>query len=520
METELKMTIDAADIDRLRNDPLIKQYAVEPPYEQRLISTYFDTPNLDVRQRDASLRMRLLDGGQEWMQTLKGGSQVEAGLHQRQEWESQTDGPALDLAALRQMVDAKSPWGKLLRDKSITEKLEPIFTAKFTRTTWKLHLSGGEEIVCTLDQGALVHEETQVPISELELELKSGHVTSLYDLALALIDTVPMRIDNTTKADRGYALHAPDESIPAIPVNAIDFALSKKMTVAEGFGVVAGACVAHIQGNEMGVVRDRDPEYVHQMRVGLRRLHSALKLFEAGDITVPEKITEEFSWLGEQLGAARDWDVLSDSTLPIIEKNAPEDAELAALHHAAADVAGEKREQAAAAVNSTRYTQLMLTFARWLRSEEWRNGQPGSTLKKLNLPLSRFADMVLAQDQSRLMKRGARLQGADTQTRHRVRIAAKKTRYATEFFQSLYPSRRVHRYVDALSQLQDELGWMNDVVVADGLLKELQERKQDVTTGANFARGFLTSEILNEDRHLQKVWKRFTPVKPPCRNTV
>ena len=160
----------------------------------------------------------------------------------------------------------------------------------------------------------------------------------------------------------------------------------------------------------------------------------------------------------------------------------------------------------------------MLTLARWLRAEEWQHVQPKATSKKLSFPLSQFADAALTQDQSRLIKRGERLHGADAQTRHRVRIAAKKTRYATEFFRSLYPPKRVHRYVDALSTLQDELGWLNDAVVAEGLLKELQERKQDLTASANFARGYLQSKILNDDRHLQKLWKRFTPVKLPCRN--
>jgi CHAD domain-containing protein len=77
---------------------------------------------------------------------------------------------------------------------------------------------------------------------------------------------------------------------------------------------VLGNCLEHIQRNEVAVVEGHDPETLHQMRVGVRRLRSALKLF-ATVAPCPPALLEDIDWLGMELGAARDWDVLLSSTL-------------------------------------------------------------------------------------------------------------------------------------------------------------------------------------------------------------
>ncbi|MFM0558232.1 CHAD domain-containing protein [Paraburkholderia sediminicola] len=93
-------------------------------------------------------------------------------------------------------------------------------------------------------------------------------------------------------------------------------------------------------------------------------------------------------------------------------------------------------------------------------------------------------------------------------------MAAKKLRYATEFFASLYPKQVVRHYSAALSKLQDELGWHNDAVVADGLLKILAS-EQETATGAGYARGYLASRVATDHDALQTLWKRFRRLSPP-----
>jgi triphosphatase len=173
------------------------------------------------------------------------------------------------------------------------------------------------------------------------------------------------------------------------------------------------------------------------------------------------------------------------------------------------------RAQAAAAVQSPRYTRLMLSLERWLLEAGWREQMPQWKRARLESPLRRFAGKELARSQRRLLKRGAKLPGADAPARHRVRIAAKKARYAMEFFEPLYPRRQVRHYVGALSGLQDELGRLNDATVADGLLLELAGTRTELAPAAGYARGYLASTVEHAQPALRKQWKRFSKLPLP-----
>ncbi len=508
MEIELKLLVDPAQVDSLRSHPLLQAQAVEPPHEQDMVSTYYDTPDLQVRKHNAALRVRKTGHG--WLQALKGGGGVAAGLHRRNEWEGRVDGPALDMAALREMADSDSAWGKLLRDEELMGRLVPVFTTRITRTIWEVRLPDGAEIECALDRGTLEHAASKELVSELELELKSGAPESLFDFALQLIEQVPMRIGNVSKAERGYALYAPQS--PQV-VKASPPSLSRHMTLEQGFQAIVSACIVHIQGNEAALADGCDPEGLHQMRVGLRRLRSVFKLF-GKVLPAPEAMVEEFGWFAARLGVARDWQVLSASTLTAVDVEEP-DSGIADLRQAAAAIAGMHRRQAAEAIASMRYTRLMLGFGRWLLGAQWRDAMTEEQRRQCEVPLKAFADKTLAKDQRRLRKRGRRLHTADAGVRHQLRIAVKRTRYVAEFFQPLYPARRVRRYVDALSVLQDELGWLNDVAAADSLLRQLQEQQEGMAAAAAFARGYLASRVQHDDRRVRKLWKRFKPVRLP-----
>jgi len=96
-----------------------------------------------------------------------------------------------------------------------------------------------------------------------------------------------------------------------------------------------------------------------------------------------------------------------------------------------------------------------------------------------------------------------------------VRIAAKKMRYATEFFSSLYPRKGGDAYIAHLSALQDELGYWNDTVVGDGLLLELSRQRGDLAAEAGYARGYLASVRKNEDERLRQLWAEVASPRPP-----
>ena len=509
MEVELKLLLAARDAAALRRHPLLKEYATALPHEQMLSDTYFDTPDLRLRHCDAGLRVRKV--GKLWVQTMKGGASVHGGLHNRQEWSARLPGPVPDLAVLRDVVEHKSACGRLLRSPVFEDRLVPIFTTHVRRLVWELRLPQGDEVECVLDQGKLECDGQKVPISEVELELKSGDPAHLFDFALALQQDIPVQIGNFSKADRGYALFAPQ--VPAA-VKAAALTLSKHMSIEQAFQAIAVNCMAQIQSNESGVAQAQDAESVHQMRVGLRRLRSALGLFK-DVLQAPELVRQDLDWLTTQLGAARDWDVLAASTLPRVGRDAQQEPLLAELELAAQGVAHQKHEAAALAVSSARHTRLVLSLTRWVQGCGWRDSLSLQDQGRLTEPVGPFARKMLLEHQRRLLKRGRQLHGASPEARHRIRIAAKKSRYASDFFQSLYCARTVRPYVAALSALQDEFGWLNDAAVAGHLLQQLQDERADLAGSAGFVRGCLHSGVNSDDRKIHRLWNNFMQVKLP-----
>ncbi len=510
MEIELKLLVNAQGADALRRHRLLKEHAAEAPHELDLSAIYFDTPDFRIRQSGAGLRVRR--SGDAWVQTFKAGGSVSGALHSRHEWESPVDGPHPDLLALRGLVERGTAWHKLLRAPALAQEIAPIFTARVTRTVWNLCLPQGDLVECVLDIGELDHGGVTAPISEVELELKSGTVAHLFDFALALLQDIPMRTGTLSKADRGYALCTPQA---LLAVKAAPLALSPKMTVEDAFHAIVANCMAQIQANESLVAQGHDVEGLHQMRVGLRRLRSALDLFD-GVIRPAPALHEELEWLNAQLGAPRDWDVLCGATLPAIASAVPQERRIAALTLGALGKSHETHEAAAAAVGSPRYTRLILGFTRWLQASGWREDMSVASRKCLARPLPHFAEDVLAQRRRRLHKRARDLAGASAPMRHRLRIAAKKCRYATEFFAALYPAKQVRRYVDALSALQDVLGHSNDAAVAERLMAQLQDEQAAYADVAGFIRGYLAAQGERDVKQIIRLWERFEGVKAPA----
>jgi CHAD domain-containing protein len=291
-------------------------------------------------------------------------------------------------------------------------------------------------------------------------------------------------------------------------------ALNREMSVEEGFRVIGSNCLRQMQDNELGVMQGIDPEGIHQMRVGTRRLRSALRLF-APWIPFPPALKQELSWLGGELGAARDADVLADSTLPKVIEACPQETALLPLKQSASTIAGSKRQHAAAAVASVRYSHLMLSLVGWLQALRWHESLDKTALDSLAGPLEKRATHILGRRHEKLIKRGKRLAHGTPEERHQVRIAAKKARYATEFFQSLHPAGRVKRYLRRLAALQDALGWLNDAAVADGLLREVATKHPELASSASFARGYLCAATKQDMPGLGRLWKRFSSMAPP-----
>lgn len=509
MERELKLFVTSGAADALLESPVLKRYFASDVERTVLVSTYFDTPELAFRKCGASLRVRL--DGDRRLQTIKFSGKVTAGLYEREEFECAVAGDAPELASLQQQIPDDSDCGALIRMTGLGERLVPVFVTRIHRARVSMRLPGDEDVELALDDGVIEAEGHSASVHGAEMELKSGHADSLYLLALELLDTVPVRIDRISKGDRGYELigHAQIASVRAAPLK-----LGARDSVEDAFGHICENCFTHVQGNERGVTSGQDPACVHQMRVGLRRLRSALGLFQSV-IPTPAGLQDELKWIAGELGGARDWEVMAGTTLPQALGPVTDTNDAIAVLDAAKELASQNRKRAAAAVDSERYTRLVLALTRWFETSAWRESLDDDQRQALTGKVRKYAGKVLSHRHALLLKRGKRLARLDDESRHRARIAAKKLRYATEFFSSLYSRQAVNHYLAALSQLQDDLGWRNDVVVGDALLKSLPLTHPETGPGASFARGYMASRTEADRDLLRRLWKRFKRLSPP-----
>ncbi|AGH51986.1 ceramide glucosyltransferase (plasmid) [Sphingomonas sp. MM-1] len=416
--------------------------------EQR--SIYFDTP--DHRLSKAGLSLRIRRSGKKRIQTVKADGASAAGLFMRSEWERPVDSDT-------PVLDDTTPIRALLG--GATDTIAPAFEVWIERRTWIIG-EGEATIELVLDRGEAVAGERSSPICEIELELKQGNPAALFALARRIDAVAPVRLGVQSKAERGYRLtgRAPT-MVKAEPVT-----LGAGMTAAEAFRHIVQSCVRQFRLNEalLLLLSGREAGALHQARVALRRLRSAFSIFKP---VIGGKdhlaLRGELRWLASELADARNLDVLLERAGP----GALHDR-IAAAREAAYDRVGE-------VLASARVRALMPGLAEWTASGDWLDA-PGAAGDR-DQPARDFAVTALDRYRRKVKKGGRDLAHIDDEARHEVRKDAKKLRYASEFFTSLFERkrerRRYKRFVDALENLQDQLGALNDLAAAPQLVGQL-----------------------------------------------
>lgn len=463
-EIELKLLADITAMRRLRRLPWLKALQKGPAVTHTLRSVYFDTP--DYRLSEARVALRIRSIGRRRIQTIKTAGTARGGVFDRGEWESEISGdtpdsPALLAPALADLLTAP-----------VIAELGPVLATEVKRTTVTVDHEGSI-IEIAFDQGEIIVGEAREPISEVELELLSGPRQALYDLALRLHEAAPMRIGHANKAERGFRLLRGE---PLQPSKWTGSDVIHGMTAAAAFQSIVGGCIRHLTENEECLLSTGAAEAVHQIRVALRRLRSAMSLF-GPLIADPETdaLKDELRWLLQQLGPARDTDVfLSEIIEPVVAVFSGEPA-LAALHQAITDENTEHYRTAHTALYSPRFTALLLNLGRWIEGGDWL-ASTSDEASPLNRPIESLAASMLERRDKKLRKGGRKLHKLSAEDRHAVRLLGKKLRYALEFFAPLYPDKRGRKTLEALSNLQERLGVLNDIATAERRLNARLEQ--------------------------------------------
>jgi triphosphatase len=501
-ETELKFEVTPRDLRKLRAARALQR---RPLKEENLVSVYFDTPNHTLARNDVTLRVR--HNGDKRLQTVKSGGLVNS--FRRGEWEHQIRG---DVPNLRKAQDTALA---ALLTKKLKRTLKPIFETRIHRTSVPVRRNRSR-IEVVLDEGQVRAGRQSAPIGELELELKRGKASDLFKLAREMVRLVPATLALKSKSKRGYDLL---ENKTAEVVRAETIRLQNGMTTADAFRAISRSTLRQISGNAAAVARS-DSEGVHQMRVGLRRLRAAISLFSKflGDKQT-ERIKTELKWLTGELAPARDLDVYMRSKIKPLRRAAGAKRGMKELAAALASRRQAAFGRAEAAVASPRYRVLLLDTLQWIENGDWARRSRRSGQRSIE----RSAEDILSSRTEKARKRAKKLRELDARQRHKLRIAVKKLRYASEFFGGLFPGHKAKKRLSAvqvsLKELQDHLGALNDIQVHQKLIPKLasgksRTKRRQRVFAAGIASGREQSEIEPLLNSAVKDARRFDQIRP------
>lgn len=473
-ETELKFQVPAGSRQALH-----KAVATASAATTRLQALYADTPARDLAA--AGLALRLRKEGRVWVQTLKGRGD---GLMQRLEHEvplpQQAGVPVLDatrhvgtpagdmLLSLLQTLKL-SPGG------SDSAALHPIYRTDIRRLHRRVRHQGAL-IELAYDRGHIIAGERRAVVDEIEFELISGPSAALVDLAQRWSRRFGLWWDVRTKSERGYRLALGLQEVPA--VKSMPATLPAGCTPAQALSQMLGSALSQALPNAAEMASDTaTPEHLHQLRVALRRLRTALRVFADWAPDPAAALALEAAWREPfgLLGAARDNDVVATTLLPALAA-----AGAPALPIAAPLQGLSPAETVADVVRGANFNRLLLqTLALCAAAPAPATDTAG-----------RLQPQAAIQPLWRRVRRAVPgFAQASVEDQHRLRKRIKRLRYALEAVQPMLKRKAGDRFLRALRRALAALGELNDLQVADTLYRQIALQEPQ----AWFAVGYLAA---------------------------
>jgi inorganic triphosphatase YgiF len=506
-ETELKLRFPHADLSRILRSALLRERQIGERRERRLVSTYYDTDDLALSTAGTIIRIRVQ--GDRLIQTIKTQDSNAGGVApERGEWEWDVTDKTLDLSRL----DAVDPaTASLIRNTA--DRLKPIFATEIERVEFRVALSDGGRAIAAIDDGRVRSGHKTERVSELELELESGSVGSLFGLAIELANQLPLTISLETKSSVGYRLAAGSAPEPA---KAKPIQLTTDMSAGLGFRWIVQSCLTHLLENQIAVLHGIDVGGIHQMRVALRRMRAAIKLFE--DLLPADQaelFNEQLRATARLFGEARDLDVLATDLVPHFARHAKHDEDARLLAEAIEPYRSDAHARVTTEIGTRAYTRLILSLASWAAQESQSAPSGRKSARRLDRKLVDTAPDLLDQRLAAALKRGRYVAEAEARQRHALRKALKKLRYGAEFLSSLYPPHAVSDYLGKLEDLQDRLGELNDAAMALDVLPGLVPPSDAALTRACEAlEKTLDRKAARGLEELADAWSRFKSAEP------
>ena len=273
------------------------------------------------------------------------------------------------------------------------------------------------------------------------------------------------------------------------------------MTPADAARAVVAAGLAQLQANDAGLAVASDPEYVHQARVAMRRMRSALRMFrrEIG-IDRAKRWRDALGDTSRALGRSRDWDVFAMHTLPGALAEYGDEGLARRLKGRVQRRRGRERQAAREALRSPAHACALLEISQWIAHAD------GAADPQPRAPLADFAARVIRKRRKRLFTRALLLGSLGAAEQHRVRIDTKRLRYALDALGSLFRRKALEPFAKTVEDLQDALGECNDAATAMTLVGELAAPPEFEA----FARGWFAGRARGEPQGLEPLVAELT----------
>ncbi len=506
-------------VEAMRCDALSVGAVSSPP--RRIRSIVFDTAADDLGKKNIALRGYEVHGASfvelTWNRPV--GSRVERGSVELRV-------PTLDLGA--RLFDFSENLRRSVEDRP----LEARCVAETERHERLLELTDAR-IAVVFDDGFVEFCGKRSPFHEIELRLLDGAAPKFWRFAADLSGRLPLRCLAMSETEFAL-LRMAGQDVPT--VKARRPTLPADASLDDAIAAMIGSCLDQFVANWPALTRSHDPEEsIHQMRVALRRLRAGVGLLEHG-VASPalEDAGAHAKRIAAALGEARNFDILEDmlASGPLAGMNG--EPSFYALLDAVECRRASAHEAVQALVAARETTQFVLDLRAALATRAWTSLSSDASQERTDghAPSAvtldthaagsarQFAIFSLDRLHRKAMKKGRDLASLTPEQRHKTRIALKKSRYAAEFFESLFDARsEARRYLRRSAAIQDALGVFNDMTVAERLLREVaEESKERVAPASSFAVGWcahaqsgMTADWKKAERSLKKLkpfWRR------------
>jgi len=440
-----------------------------------LQAKYYDTPDRLLAKNGMALRLRKEDD--QWVQTFKAAGQSH--LHRVEEeihLGACDQEPDLNLALYQDNKVVTDLINAVLGTQA--EKLSLQFETDVQRTYHVFEADNTAIEVC-LDDGVVKTADTQSIICEVEFELKQGAVKTLIQFAQQWINRYALWLDVRSKAERGNLLALGQAASPAVHAKALT--LNKDITAEQALKKIIENCLGQFLPN-MAAIADEvaEAEHIHQARVSLRRLRSALKHFSSWSSELNSVWEEQIAELFRKLGDTRDEDAIRTEVLPVIQQHGSPELLL--------PVSVQPSKELSTIFTSADTIKLLLDLLAFAYSEEDSKNKTGGLKKHIKKSLDKLHHKVISNAEH--------FSELEVTEQHKIRKTAKQLRYCVEFISSLYPDKKVQQYLKHLQPVQNTLGQYNDLFIAEGIFNKVVENDSSFW----FALGWVKAK----QPHLQK----------------